>query len=178
MCRILLLAYVRNQRIFVGKKRSVGFVTGHLFTFQVVVSLICSVTTQILICENQTIWRLEILKKQERNISQWCTWSWKIRVVNILLLEQPLMPDYAHLAHPPPHKHPHTHQQKGHCLPSNLCPSHLQPTQPFFQFPSWRMHKFCYHTTAQKLKKIYSLKVHINRIQYQQVQEINTTFKP
>ena len=29
-------------------------------------------------------------------------------------------------------------------------PSHLQPTQPFFQFPSRRMHKFSYHTTAQK----------------------------
>ena len=36
-------------------KRSVAFVTGHLFTFLVVLSLICLVTTQILICENQTI---------------------------------------------------------------------------------------------------------------------------
>ena len=41
--------------------RSVTFVTGHLFTFLVVLSLVCLVTTQILICENQTIWRLEIL---------------------------------------------------------------------------------------------------------------------
>ena len=37
-----------------GEKRSVAFVTGHLFTFLVVLSLICLVTTQILICENQT----------------------------------------------------------------------------------------------------------------------------
>ena len=26
----------------------------------------------------------------------------------------------------------HTHQQKGPCLPHDLCPSYLQPTQPFF----------------------------------------------
>ena len=35
-------------------------------------------------------------------------------------------------------------QQKGHCLPDDLCPSHLQPTQPYFQFPSRQMHKFSY----------------------------------
>ena len=46
---------------FYGEKRSVAFVTSHLFTFLVVLSLVCLVTTQILICENQTIWRLEIL---------------------------------------------------------------------------------------------------------------------
>ena len=34
-------------------KRSVAFVTGHLFTFLVVSSLICLVATQIIICENQ-----------------------------------------------------------------------------------------------------------------------------
>ena len=38
----------------------------------------------------------------------------------------------------------HTHQQKGHFLPDDLCPSHLQPTQPYFQFPSRQMHKFSY----------------------------------
>ena len=55
MCLILLLAqYVRNLR-------RVAFVTGHLFTFVVVSSLICLVTTQILICGNQTTQRLEIL---------------------------------------------------------------------------------------------------------------------
>ena len=46
---------------FLREKRSVAFVTGHLFSFLVVLSLICMVTTQILICENQIIWRLEIL---------------------------------------------------------------------------------------------------------------------
>ena len=73
-----------------------------------------------------------------------------MRVTNILLLEQHLMPDYAHPAHPPPHKHTHPHQQKGRSLPNDLCPFHLQPTQPLFQFPSRRMHKFSYHTTAQE----------------------------
>ena len=46
---------------FYREKRSVAFVTGHLFTFLVVLSFICLVTTHILICENQTTWRLEIL---------------------------------------------------------------------------------------------------------------------
>ena len=46
---------------FYIEKRSVAFVTGHLFTFLVVLSLICLVITQILICENQTARRLEIL---------------------------------------------------------------------------------------------------------------------
>ena len=46
---------------FYKEKRSVAFVTGHLFTFLVVLSLICLVTTQILICGKNTIWRLEIL---------------------------------------------------------------------------------------------------------------------
>ena len=40
---------------FYKEKRCVAFVSGHLFTLPVVLSLICSVTTQILICENQTI---------------------------------------------------------------------------------------------------------------------------
>ena len=76
---------------FYREKRSVAFVTGHLFTFLVVFSLIGLVTTQILICDNQIIWRLKILlrtivaalfktktalfktediKKRPRNISQ------------------------------------------------------------------------------------------------------------
>ena len=59
--------------MFFWEKRRVAFVTGHLFTFLVVLSLTCLVTTQT-----------------------------------------------------------HTHQQKGPCLPHDLCPSYLQPTQPFF----------------------------------------------
>ena len=77
----------------------------------------------------------------------------KDETTNIFMLKQHLMPDYAHPAHPRPQKH--AHQQEGHCLPHDLCPSHLQPTQPFYQFPSRRMHMFSYHTTAQKEKKIY-----------------------
>ena len=46
---------------FYREKRRVSFVTSHLFSFLVVLSLICLVTTKILICGNQTTWRLEIL---------------------------------------------------------------------------------------------------------------------
>ena len=74
------------------------------------------------------------------------------------------MHDHAHPTHPTTR---HTHQQKGHCLHDDLCPSHLEPTQPYIQFPSRQMHKFSHHTTTQKEKEIYSkvLKFHINRIQ-------------
>ena len=58
------------------------------------------------------------------------------------------MPDYVHPAHPLSYKH--THQRKGHCLPNDLCPSHIRPAQPFFQFSSRRMDKFSYYKTAQK----------------------------
>ena len=45
---------------FYREKGSVALVTGNLFTFLVVSSLVGLVTTQILICENQIIRRLEI----------------------------------------------------------------------------------------------------------------------
>ena len=48
---------------FYREKRSVAFVTGHLFTF------ICLVTPQILICENQTL-KTKDIKKRAWNISQ------------------------------------------------------------------------------------------------------------
>ena len=58
-----------------------------------------------------------------------------MRVTNILLVEQHLMPDFAHPAHPPPtNTRTHTNK-KGHCLPNDLCPSHLQPTRFFFSIP-------------------------------------------
>ena len=46
---------------FYREKRSVAFVTDHLITFLMVLSLICLGITQILICENQTILGVEIL---------------------------------------------------------------------------------------------------------------------
>ena len=57
MCFILLLHDLVDEEPanFYREKRRVAFVTGHLFTFLVVLSLICLVTTQILICGNQTI---------------------------------------------------------------------------------------------------------------------------
>ena len=49
-----------------------------------------------------------------------------------------------------PQTHTHTHQQKGHCLPNDFCPSYLQPHTTFFQFSSWRTQKFSYHATSWK----------------------------
>ena len=145
MCLILLLASVHEEPAnFYREKRRVAFVTGHFFTFLVVLSLICLATTQILICGNQTIWTLEILirttvaalfktkdiKKRERNISQWCKWSWKMRVTNVLRLEQYLMPDYAHPAHPLPHKHSHTNKKDTVCPMTSAYPT-SSPHNPF-----------------------------------------------
>ena len=48
---------------FYREKGSVALVTGYLFTFLVVLSLIGLVNTQILICANQIIWRLEIISR-------------------------------------------------------------------------------------------------------------------
>ena len=90
------------------------------------------------------------IKKRARNISQLCKWTRNMRVTNVLLLEQHLMPYYTYSAHLPPQKHTHTHQQNGPCLPNDLCLSYLQPTPPFFQFPSRWKYKFSYHTTVQK----------------------------
>ena len=84
MCSLYCYWLTWGTGDFDREKRSVAFVTGHLFTFLVVLFLICSVTTQISICENQTTWRLEILlrmigaalfktkdvMKRARNISQ------------------------------------------------------------------------------------------------------------
>ena len=39
-----------------------------------------------------------------------------MRVTSILLLEQHLLPDYAHPAHSPPHKHAHTNKNDIVCL--------------------------------------------------------------
>ena len=67
-------------------------------------SLICWVTTQILICGNQTIWRLEIVLGTTAH--------------------PPL--------HSPPHKHTHTHTNKKDtvCLMTSAHPT-SSPTQPF-----------------------------------------------
>ena len=57
----IVIDFYEKPEDFYRKKRSVALVTGHLLTFLVVLSLVGLVTTQILICENQIIWRLEIL---------------------------------------------------------------------------------------------------------------------
>ena len=157
MCLILLLAYTRNRRIFVGKN-GVTFVTSLLFTFQVVLSLIWLVTTKILISENQTIWRLEILLRTivaallktkcngrfVKNKRYPETGKEYFRIVWMIVKDE----DYIYFAAratfdarscpPSPSSAPqirHTNQQEGHCLSDDLCPSHLLPTQPYFQFP-------------------------------------------
>ena len=141
MCLIFLLAYKRNQRIFIGKKQSVAFVSGHLFTFLVFFSLICLVTTQILICENQTILRLKILLRTIvaallitkcngrffKNKRCQETGKEYFTIVEMIVKEQYLMPDYAKPSHPPPHKHTHTNKKDTVCL---MISAH--PTPPFF----------------------------------------------
>ena len=62
MCLILLLVgFHKEPANSYREKRSVAFVTGPLFTFLMVLSLIYLLTTQTIICENYTICRLEIL---------------------------------------------------------------------------------------------------------------------
>ena len=104
----IVIGLYKEPANFYREKRSISFVTGHLFTFVLVLSFICLVTPQILICENQTV-KTKDIKKRAWNISQKYKWSWKMKVTNILLVEQHLMPDYAHPAHPPSHKHTHAH---------------------------------------------------------------------
>ena len=115
-----------------------------------VLSLICLVTTQILVSENQTIWKLKILLRTieaallitrcndrfVKNKRYQETGKEYFTIVEMIVKEQHLMPDYAKPSPPSaPQTHTHTHQQKGHCLPNDLCPSHLQPTQVFFPIP-------------------------------------------
>ena len=57
----IVIGFHEKPENFYREKPSVALVTGHLLTFLVVLSLVGLVTTQILICENQIIWRLEIL---------------------------------------------------------------------------------------------------------------------
>ena len=59
MCLILLLVYMKNRIIFTGKSEALHSWLAICF-FLVVLSLFGLVTTQILICENQIIWSLEI----------------------------------------------------------------------------------------------------------------------
>ena len=51
----IVIGLYKEPANFYREKRSISFVTGHLFTFVLVLSFICLVTPQILICENQTI---------------------------------------------------------------------------------------------------------------------------
>ena len=53
-----------------------------------------------------------------------------------------------------PHKHTRTNKKDTVCLMTSAHPT-FSPHNIFFQFPSRRMHKFSYHTTVQKLKRIY-----------------------
>ena len=57
----IVIGFHEKPENFYREKPSVALVTGHLSTFLVVLSLVGLVTTQILICENQIRWRLEII---------------------------------------------------------------------------------------------------------------------
>ena len=147
---------------------SYTFVTGHLITFLVVLSLICLVTTQISISENQTILRLEILLRtivaallKTKCNGRFVKNKWisrnvqgifhKTMVTNILLLEQHLMLDYAHPAHPPPHKHTQINKKDSVCLMTSAHPT----SSPLNLFSNSHHDecKFSYHTTAQNKTK-------------------------
>ena len=107
---------------FYREKRSVVFVTGHLFTFLMVLSLICLVTTQILVSENQTLWRLKILSRTivtallitkcngrfVKNKRYQETGKEYFTIVEMIVKEQHLMPDYAKPS-PPSTPQTHTH---------------------------------------------------------------------
>ena len=111
---------------FYREKRSVVFVSGHLFTFLMVLSLICLVTTQILVSENQTIWRLKILlrtivtallitkcngrfvKKKKKKKRYQETGKEYFTIVEMIVKEQYLIPDYAKPS-PPSTPQTHTH---------------------------------------------------------------------
>ena len=168
---------------FYREKRSVAFVTSHLFTSQVVLSLIWLVTTQILICENQTIWRLEILlrtivaallkakgngrfvkyKRYPETGKEYFRIVWMIVKDEGYIYFAARATFDARSCPPSPSSAPqirHTNQQEGHCLSDDLCPSHLQPTQPYFQFPQLPKKK------RKFIPKV--LKFHINRIRLYQ----------
>ena len=158
---------------FYREKRSVAFVTGHLITFLMVLSLICLGITQILICENQTIWGLEILlrtivaallntKCNDRFIKNK---RYQETSKEYFTIVQMIMKDegYKYFAawatfdawscppSPPsaPQTHTRTNKKDTVCLMISAHPT-SSPHKFFFQFPSRRMQKFSYHTTAQK----------------------------
>ena len=80
----------------------------------------------------------------------------KEEVTNILLLEQDLMPDYAHPAHPPPYKHTHTHTHT-HTLTkkdTDYLMTSIQPTQPFFPIPITMNAQVFLSHSCPKIKEI------------------------
>ena len=70
-----------------------------------------------------------------------------MRVTNILLPEQHLIPDYAHPAHSPPHKHTHTHTHTHTNKKDTVClmtsahptssPHHLFPNAHHDEYTSF-----------------------------------------
>ena len=145
ICEYILLEEPAN---FNREKGSVAFVTGHWFTFLVVLSLSCLVTTQILICENQTIRRLEILlrtivvalfkTKISRNgqgifhNSANDRERWGLLILccqsNIWCRIMPTQPTLRLT-------NTHAHQQKGQCLLNDLCPSQAITWMSWLQKP-------------------------------------------
>ena len=139
-------------------------------------------TTQILICENQTIWKLEILlrtivaallktkcngclktkgiKKRAKNISQQCKWSWKMRVTNILLLKQHWCLIMAH-PRPPPPPHLHTHQKDTVCLMNSAHPT-SSPHNLISNSYHDKCTSFLITQLPKKEKKIYSISLGIS----------------
>ena len=59
----IVIGLYKEPANFYREKRNISFVTGHLFTFVLVLSFICLVTPQILICGNQTVKTKDMIVK-------------------------------------------------------------------------------------------------------------------
>ena len=123
ICVLYIFIGLQEEPVnFYREKRSLTFVTGHLFTFLMVLSLICLVTTQILVSENQTIWKLKILLRTieaallitkcndrfVKNKRYQETGKEYFTIVEMIVKEQYLIPDYAKPS-PPSTPQTHTH---------------------------------------------------------------------
>ena len=174
---------MRNRRIFIGKSEALLLWLAICLLLRWFLSLIWLVTTQILICENQTIWRLEILlrtivaallkakgngrfvkyKRYPETGKEYFRIVWMIVKDEGYIYFAARATFDARSCPPSPSSAPqirHTNQREGHCLSDDLCPSHLQPTQPYFQFPQLPKKK------RKFIPKV--LKFHINRIRLYQ----------
>ena len=90
-----------------------------------------------------------------------------MRVTNILLPEQHLMPDYVHPAHPLSYKHTHTNEKDTVYLMTSAHPT-SGPHNLFSNFHHDEWTSFLITKLPKNKRKIFPkvLKVHINQSQF------------